>query len=306
MSFYQNIFTADFRGNWVLADRHQALTFICPQNAGRGDQIVVVWEDGPYDLSGVDGDGNATSDLIIGYVIGPTPFENWTALTIDITATAASTSAVTPQEIAADLNADSTFSTYFLAKLEKFGDRQELNRVTITSKLDANRLKFFIFNGRAESVLRFNARAGVSELPTYFDRHVMSDSPGTFTSNILDFEGSDYILVALDPDAAGGASVVDTAIIDDAVNVKGINLGLDSSTIQDDFELLRGRSGLFEFSKFSDAAASSSTTEIVFQAGARVGDLAKRIVTELDGSSNILRRFELPHTLVTADLITPP
>ena len=278
MSYYQNVFTADFRGNWVLADRSASLTFINPQNAGRGDQIVVVWEDGPYDLSGVDGDGNATSDLIIGYAIGPTPFENWTALTIDITALAASSSAVTPQEIAAALSADSTFSTYFIAKIEKFGDSVISNRVMITSKkLDANRLKFFIFNGRAESVLRFNARAGVSELPSYFDRHVISDSPGTFTDNLLVFENSDYIMIKLDPSAAGGASVVDTAIIDEAVNAKNVNLDLDSSTVMADWELLRGRSGLFTFQNICLDSDGNIAQIIEFHAGAVAGDMARKI-----------------------------
>lgn len=308
MSFYQNVFNADFRGNWVLADRQQALTFICPQNAGRGDQVVVVWEDGPYDLSGVDGDGNATSDLILGYSIGPTPFTHWTALTIDITATAVSTSAVTPVEIAIDLNANSTFSTYFTAKLEKFGDVQVPNRVTITSKLDSNRLEFFVFNGRAESVLRFNARAGVSELPSYFDRHTISDAPGTFSSNILDFGDSNYLLILLDPDAAGGASVVDTAIIDAAVNPKGISLDLDSSTVQEDWRLLRGRSGLFTFQNICLDGDGNIAQIIEFHAGAVAGDMARKICYFRDAAgagSNPIQITEEPHVLIDADLIEP-
>ena len=107
MSFFQNVFTSDFVLPIAVGDRQYSPTYKLATNSGRGPDLVIAWEEPNYDLSGNDGDGNATKNLTIGFAIDP-EFKNWAYLTIDITAVAASSSAVTAAEIVNALNANAS------------------------------------------------------------------------------------------------------------------------------------------------------------------------------------------------------
>jgi hypothetical protein len=120
-------------------------------------------------------------------------------------------------------------------------------------------------------------------MPTYFDRHTIASR--------FDFEDSVNKLIALDP----VGSTVDADVIDNAVDARGNSLGFSSGTVREDWELLEGQSGLFQFTN-----VVSGTETIIYSAGAEEGDLAKKIVTDSGHT------FELPHTLESGDLITPP
>ena len=295
MSFFQNPFNQQFLGVWVLGDRAHNLDFECPANTGRGDSIVSAWSEGPYDMSGNDADGNSELDLHLSLAIDAI-FDNW--VTIIVTLAPADSSAVLASEIVTDLNANSTFSTYFEASLGKFDSGE--NRVLIKSSRDSTKIKFFVMNGGAESLLNFNARAGVSELPVYFARHNVAKFDTTaglpiITDDRFVFSDGQAMLVELDPDAASGNSVVDDAIIANAADLRGNNLGFNNTTIQADWQLLGGRSGLFEFSN-----DQGSGVTVTYPAGAKVGDLAmKTIITGADV-------VQIPYVLIASDLITPP
>lgn len=281
MSFFQNPFPQEYRGHWVLGDRHHIPTFKCPLNAGRGPTTVVAWNDGPYDLSGNDADGNSADTLVLQFAIDAKFFQ-WSQLEIDITTQVSDNSDASPHEIVASLANDSQFSSFFTANLD------DKNKIQITQKQPETRMKFYIVNGRAEEKLAFNARAGIAELPTYFDRHKVVS---LMTAAELDsFTDTSNILIPLDT-----ANMVDSSLIDNAVDAKGKSLGFSSSSVSEDYELLEGRSGLFQFTN-----VVSGTETIIYSAGAKVGDLAKRIVT--NGGNT----FELPHTLKSGDLISPP
>jgi hypothetical protein len=282
MPYFQNLFTSDFEGNWLLADRHHIPKFVCSHNAGRGDEVVVTWNDGPFDLSTVDSDStNSTDTLEIVFALNNQ--KNWTTLAVDITASASSSSAVTSEEIVAALNADDTFNDWFIAQLGPSPEKinYSTKRVMISQKKPVTNFRFYINNGRAEEVLRFNARAGVAELPTYFARHTMD--------NRFVFDDCANMLVELDPSLNVHANIIDSA-----VNAKGNSLGYSSASVSEDWQLLAGRSGLFEFTHVID-----SSNTIIYSAGAKVGDLAKKIVKD---GNNI---FVIPHTLQSGDLITP-
>jgi len=303
MTWFQNPFSSDYKGIWVLADRRHTPYFNCPRNEGRGDDYVVVWNEPSttYDLSGTDADSNNTDTLNIAIAPGTNDYKNWTVISLDISGS--TPSATNPIEIVSAINADSTFSTYFTAKLEEFDSGAE--RITIRQKKSVTQFRFYVINGQAEEVLNFNSKAGVAELPTYFHRHIVwlgldYDEQLSFTDGVNE-------LVELDPDASGGASVVDDNIIDNAVNKRCKSLVYDSSVTQEDWDLLDGQSGLFQFVKGPSAGPVSTTeTQIIFNAGASVGDLAKEIVTQLDASSVIVAVFSKPYTLTSSDLITPP
>lgn len=312
MSYFQNPFANDFQGSFVLGDRHHQPTFRCPRNAGRGDDLVISWADGPFDLSGNDGDGNTSDTLEIFYSIHP-PFDRWALLSVDVTVSAASTAAVNHLEIVSSLSSNNSFTAWFEAsnQLPILVSNSDEARTHIRARRSIEFFRFYVVNGRAEAALQFNARAGVAELPTYYDRHKVTH---LFTSlaALESFPDRMNQLITLFPedsgDFSGGVeSNVDDDIITNAVDAFGKSLGLDSSTIQEDWELLKGQSGLFEFTSGpSEGAIASTETEIVYPAGAKVGDLATRTVTELDSGSAIVNKFVLPHILIAADIILPP
>lgn len=291
MPFFQNPFPDEYRGSLVLGDRQHVPNFIVGGNAGRGHEIVTGWRNAPYDLSGNDADGDSKANLVLRYSLDADNFRNWGSLTIPAAVGAVSAAAVTAAEVVSSLNASAAFTSLFEATLDMGVSKR---KVCIRQRLPMTRLHFYVQNGRAEEEIGFNLRSGVAELPTYFDRHSMA--------NVFTYADSVNMLIKLDP----SGSNVDAAVIDDAVDYNGRPLGLDSGTEQADWQLFKGKSGLFQFTKTSTATASSTTTEIIYSAGAVAGDLAMKVVTEKDGSGNTLRKFELPYTLAGGDLVTPP
>lgn len=312
MTYFQNPFASEFRGNWVLGDRQYSLTFSCPANTGRSDELIAAWKEPIglsnsyyYNLSGNDADGNSTNILVIRISISG-DFKNWNNLEIDLTdnsnanlSPAPNASSITPSQIVQILNANPTFSSYFVANLEKFASLR--GKVVIKQKFPVTRMKYFVVNGRAEEVLGFNARAGVAELPSYFKRHRVYGGDASFPS-----DGTNAI-VELSPSNSGGTSSVDDSVIDNAADHKGISLGFDSSNVREDYELIAGRaSGLFTFQKITVDGSDRITQIIEYPAGAVIGDLGRKINYTYDGAnSNPSAVTEVPYVLASGDLITP-
>lgn len=286
MSFFQNVFPSDFEGNWVLGDRQHIPKFVVPQNTGRGNEFIVAWTQGPYDLSGNDSEGTDTSDTLeIMYALREP--KNWAEISVDIMSGADDTSAVTASEVVIALNDDTLFSERFAASLGVFDGVTGLTRISIRQKKPITEMRFYIKNGRAEESIRFNGRAGVQELPTYFARHSID--------NRFAYTDSQNHVIELDM-----GNSVDLNVVLNAVNVKGvaIEFGWDGTTEQADWELLRGRSGMFDFT--NDDSSTDPNTKIIYSAGAIAGDLAKKVITSGDDT------FVIPYTLLVTDLITPP
>jgi len=285
MSWFQNPFHEEYRGAWVLGDRHHIVDFICPINAGRDGNLIYSWgasASGTYDLSGNDTDGTSKANLTIFFAADP-EFRQWSKIIVDVRTSAASATAVTQHEISTALNNNNEFSGFFEAATNRSN-----NSLTIRGRQKSGRMKFYVVNGAAEESLKFNARAGVAELPTYFDRHKVSNLLTTAQWPL--WKDNLNVLIPLNPVTYN----VDAAAIDNAVNAKGISLGYSSGTIQEDWQLLAGRSGLFEFT-----ISHSASETLVYPAGAKAGDLSKIILVS-SGST-----FALPHTLASGDLVTP-
>lgn len=285
--YFQNPFATEFLGNWGLGDRQHSPTFKCPPNAGRGETVVYNHVDGPFNLSGNDPDGNATATLTIIFAHSVDLFKNWAALTINVQGSSPATTRTA--EIVAALNADTTFASYFTAASQN-------GRVIIRQSFDSTRFRFYIQNGTAEYILRFNAKAGVAELPTYFMRHTVGDYRFTFDDAM-------NALVYLDPDNYD----VDVDIIETAVDLRGEALNFDASVIQTDYELLHGRSGIFTFKKITVDGTDRITEIIEYPAGSVEGDLAKKTqYVYTDDNTNPDQITEIPYTLEAGDLVTPP
>jgi hypothetical protein len=284
MSFFQNPFTQDFLAPWLLSDRKYNPDFRCPRNAGRGDEMVVSFGTAPYDLSGNDSDGNSKAVLTISFALNDA--KNWADLSITIAG--GSLSAITNAEVVASLTANSIFPDYFTAKVRTDG------RIQITQLKPVTSMRFYIKNGRAESVLLFNKLAGVAEMPTFFGRHTIA--------NRFAYPDSQNALILLN----AGSSNVDNAVIDNAVDNKGNSLGFAHGTVQADWQLIKGRSGIFNFQKMTVDGNDRITQIIEYSAGSVVGDLARKITYTYSGSNKSPDQIaEIPYTLTSGDLITP-
>ncbi len=292
MPFFQNPFADDFEANWLLGDRHHIPKFVLKNNSGRGKELVYAWTKGPYDLTGNDSDGNARKYLNIVFCLYNT--KNWATISVDLTGYASVPSAVLAEEIVTALQSNTIFSERFVAQLGSFND-STIRQIMIRQKKPITELKFYIQNGQAESRLGFNARAGIAELPTYFDMHTIA--------NRFTYPTAEGRIIQLHPDL----SVVDQVLIDNAVDFYGKTLGYDHSIVQEDWQLLRGKSGLFNFQKGpSTGAVSTTETVINYPAGAKIGDLAEKVVTKKDVSGVAVSIFHMPYTLTSNDLISPP
>jgi len=306
MSFYMNPFTSDYIGNMVLADRKQVIEFKCPQNWGRGPNFVIAWLPGPYDVS-------TTYKTLRLQVAIDNDFRNWSTLSFDLSGGtyAATNAAATATEIATYLNSLTGFSSYFTATATDpplFAENAP--RLKIKQVFQETRMKFYVDNISFERLARFNARVGVAELPTYFDRHAIwthSTSPAYLASSTnltswpyhADSTGS---LVYLDTGLDG-----DQLVIGSAVDNKGNNLGLVYGSPQTDWQLLTGRSGAFNCQIITLDITNRVSTIIEFQTGAKAGDLARKIeyyyaVGNATSSPNGV--YEIPHVLTPSNIAT--
>lgn len=281
--FVQNPFTADFLGNWVLGDRHQALEFRCMGNKGRGDESVQSFGIPPYDLSGNDADGNPNNEFNITLALNTGSFKNWFQITVDLTPGIGDTyvlNSMSVVDVVNKLNANSNFSAYFTASVVS-------NNIQIKQKRPITTVHFYINNGQAESVLNFNSKAGIAEIPSYFVRHTVG---GTYR---FDFEDGQNILVLLDE-----SNGVDAEII--------TNAGFDPVSPKEDWELLKGRSGIFNFQKITVDGSDRITEIIEYPAGAKEGDLGRKTNYAYAGTNkNPDQITEIPYTLASGDFITP-
>ena len=162
--FFQNVFSSEFVGSLVLGDRQYSPSFRVRSNSGRGDSIITNYNEGPYNLSGNDGDGNSNNILTISFFLDG----HWFDLNFNI----GNSSSARVDEIVQTLNDNSEFSSKFKAKIRNSNDA---NFINIFSILDSTRIKFFVKNKGAETVLNFNKFAGIAEIPSYFERHTLDN-----------------------------------------------------------------------------------------------------------------------------------
>ena len=295
MSFFQNLFNVEFRGNWVINDKQLSPVFICPRNAGRGDEIVVAWNEPTYNLSTNDSNGDAGNNLNIVYTTDDDNYRRWATLTVDLGASVSDATAVTPTEIVGQLNSNATFSELFIANLGKFSSGKD--RIKIRQIKDKTKFRFYIDNGSAEDKIKFNGRAGVGELPTYFERHTIANRYSYPVSN----DGLN-MLILMEPSTNG----VHQGIIDNAVDETGVSKGFSYLSIKEDYQLLAGRSKTFTFKKQTIDGSNRITQIIEYPAGAVAGDLAKKTSYTYTSTNTYPDQVtEEPHTLESGDLVTP-
>lgn len=269
--FFQNLFDQEFRGSLLAADRQYSINSTARPNVNRSE-LMIAWNPEPYDLS-------TNTSLTINYTFDfASP--NFASLTINVAGGTAS--ATKAYEVVNALNANAVFAALFTANVSKI-ERQ--NTVLIKSIRDKTAVRAYISNTSAENALRFNKKAPVVELPSYFEKFSIQQA-----ANYPDLPVG--ILYKLNT-----ADTNDQAVITLA--------GFDYTAPKADWQLLYGANDAFHFTKNAYNGSNQLTSTIYYPSGARVGDLAKKTTYTYDGSGNRLTAAEIPYILTSGDLITP-
>lgn len=275
MTFFQNPFDQEFRGSFPLEDKQYSLTFSIGPNVNTGSNMVC-WNPEPYDLS-------TYNTLTINFAIDPMKkiFN-----TIAINVAGASPSATTALEIVNILNATAAFSDWFVAYTTSCPTKNNANCIRIRTKRDRTDIRTYITNAGAEQLLKFNLKAPVAELPSYYLRDIIA--------NLQTVPDASGLLIHLDQTDA----TVDQPIITAA--------GLNYSAMQADWQLMGGRSGSFMFTKQTIDGSNRVTAKIEYPAGASAGYLVKKTTyTYTSANTAPTTIAEVPYVLASGDLITP-
>jgi hypothetical protein len=335
MSYYLNVFDSKFTGIWALSDRQFSVNF-----SVEGNENTTHWftarNNEPYDLS-------SKPTLTFNYSFD---FKNYSALAINASTGAGNTAAVKAFEVAAALNADATFAALMLAYVSQ--DNKGNNVLGVRALRTRPDWRVYISGTSAEQILRFNKKAGIAQLPSYFTRHTISnannypdaigmlqllDATTTQDQQILN-EGLISYNVGLTNSSAtatiantspfvvgdsvvvydGAGTTVSTTITTVTANVSlTLNNVWTGSTgnqylvdVKNDYQLLRGRSGLFNFQKITVDGSDRITLIIEYPAGALVGDLGRKIAYTYTGAKTHPDQItEIPYVLASTDLVTP-
>jgi hypothetical protein len=268
-----NVYDFEFRGSLLSADRQYQQTFKIKANTNRSDYILSGNAE-PYDFS-----SEANLTLSFCYDLEQV---NYADVTINIAgATAANTTA---SEVVSKLNANSLFSSFFVASVFKTNNvGVSDNKVLIKSKKPKPNFKAYVKNTSAEGVIQFNKLAPIQELPSYFERYDIAER-----FNYPDL-GSER-LILLDTSNSIEAGYIDAA---------GFNSGSPSA----DWQLLKGCNDQYMFTK-RVYTSGQLTTEIKYPAGASLGDAAFKTTYQYDGS-DLVGICQIPHIIASGELITP-
>jgi hypothetical protein len=266
MAYFQNVFNSEFVGVYVVSDRKYAKDYRVKGNQNTS-ALMCAWNDGPY---------NTTSNTKFALKCSIDAGLHWFTVSVTLT----SGTARTADQVVDDLNTNSTFSQWFSAYVSN-------NRVFIRALVNNPSWVAYVPNiadsstpsNTAESVLGFNLKAPVAELPSYFTRYAVGTADGKGSLILLSQPDENFVIT---------------------------NAGL-STTPKDDWQFLGGTSGLFTFRKQTVDSSSRITQIIEYPCGAAAGDLAKKIqYTYTAAKTSPDQITEIPYTLQSGDLITPP
>lgn len=271
MPFFQNVFDNDFITTLLIDD---AVNFKVPANVNKG-VYHFAWANPPYNTVG-------NTSLTINYSIDAGMKYFPLVLTLSSGATK------TSDDLVADLNGNTNFTPFFEAKV--IVDNTGVRRLLIQARRSRENFRFYISNTSAETVLRFNSKAGIAELPTYFERHTIDNFKlyGPGGTNVY-------------PDSQGNLIKLTQPTDDWYIS----NAGL-STTAKADWELLRGKSNEFMFQKITVDGSNRITQIIKYTAGSLAGDLSKKTTyTYTAANTNPDKITEVPYVLTSGDLVTP-
>lgn len=267
--FFQNVLDQEFRGTLLGSDRQYTMNFNLGANTNRTD-LMVAWNPEPYDFSVYP---IFTINYSLDFNLPNFPFIDVNVVGINPNTTAA-------HEVATRLNSDTLFAPLFEAGVQEMSNKKH---VYIRSKRPKSVMRIFVSNSSAERSLKFNKKAPVGELPSYFRKWSLQEA-------------------AVHPTLGGTLLALDGSNPDDAQVITAA--GFDPTNPKKDWQLLAGRTDAFTFKKKAYASGVISSM-IIYPAGAQVGDLAKKVVYDYTGS-DLVGEMEIPYILTSGDMISPP
>lgn len=261
--FFQNIAPIEFSGDGFPFGQNSFSWKIGP-NVNIFEQFIC-WNKAPFNTVG-------NTSLTINFSLDNGVYYS------PITVAIPSGTEVTVPQIIESLNNDSTFSAWFVA--QEYNNYKQI--MILSRKRDRLNIRTYVSNTSAETVLNFNAKAPVKELPSYYQIFTVDNSP-----NMPNTPG---ILIQLDPD-----DPVDAAIITAA--------GLDPLNPQEDWQLLAGANNSYLFYIYDYDDSNRVVSKKEFPAGSEAGDVAKQtIYVYSDGLSSPSTVFEIPYILTSSDI----
>lgn len=274
-----NVFSSELLGVFVMGDLGPGPTFKIKGNKNTSTEMIA-WNKEPFDLS-------ANTDLTFNYSFDSG--KTWAPLTVNVTTSAANTAAVRCYEISNALMANATFRELFESSVIT-DTKSNISFLKVRAKRPREIWKCYVSNASAETKLRFNKYAGLSQLPSYYSRHNINQ--------INNF-----------PDSAGCLLELSNPLAGDDVNI--VQESGMSTTVKSDWELLEGKSSVFQFQKITtDGSNGNRTTQVIeYGAGSSVGGLARKTIYVYDGgntTANPNKVFSIPYVLTSSDLVTPP
>jgi hypothetical protein len=295
--FFQNVFNKDFHGTiYGIGLEESPQNWTMGANQGRSTNSVVHWAGpgvatGTYNLSG-------KTTLTVNFARPSAP-DAFFAIAVDVTATASAAGSVSIHEIVTDLNADAAFSTLMTASVIDGSNEVKdathgfaggggvAKQIDITGKVPG---EFYVLNSSAEEVLKFNKKAPIKELITFFKR-MSWDVDGT----------------AVEAAATGPRPLIWLDISDANAQVPLTTAGIVSPwTRQADYQLLKGNVPQYQFVKntYDVATGTDHTVQIAYNAGAVVGDPAYK-TTMVYVNNKMTESTTVPYVLESGDLVTP-
>jgi hypothetical protein len=162
MSFFQNVFDIEYYGCWMYGDDvSMSFSFKVPGNKN-GAEAAICWNTETYNLSSVN-------TLTFNYAIDK-DFKNFSSFSVNVAG--ATASATKAEEIVAILNANTSFTPWFTASVYT---NKSNKQVLIKTKKNKSEFRWYISNSGAETILGFNKKAGIADIPKYFQKHTIAN-----------------------------------------------------------------------------------------------------------------------------------
>lgn len=340
MAFFQNLFD-EYEGCWTLGDyKKYSLTFKVPGNKNRPESFIC-WNSEPYDLSSlntltfnfaIDTEFKNFASFSVN-IAGVSASSTKAAEIRDILNANSSfsswfTAGIMAEDKLSPVNRvyirqkrPATNFRFYISnagaerklKFNKFGGIADIpsffDKDTIANRFSSNeannkliRLSHSISaNTAANPTVVTSANHGLSNGDTIYIIGSNS-SPSIDGEHTVTVTGTNTFTVPVNVTTAGTTgewlSQIEYEILNDA--------NVDYTTFMADWKHLRGRTNVFMFYKNTIDGSNRITTQIQWQAGAKAGDLAKKILYTYSGANTTpSSQLEIPYVLATTDLLEP-
>lgn len=334
MSFYLNPFN-DYYGYYTVGDSSSyKLTFKVPANKNMGE-FFICWNSGPYDLS-------TKNVLTFNFAFDPA-YKNWSSFSVNIAG--ATASATTAQEIVSILNANSNFADWYTASiynLNQVGIRQKRPAASFRTYISNTSAELVVkFNKkigvadipsyfekdtidnrfatdtanntliRLGKVITANTAAnptvctstahGLSNGDTIYIANSNS-TPTLDGARVVTVTGANTFTVPVNVTTAGTFAEFFTQTEYDILS----DLGINYSTLLNDYEHLKGRCETFTFTINTLDGSSRIVKQITYATGATPGMLGKKTLYTYSGAATTPSTItEVPYVLTASDILTP-